>query len=695
MISVIWKELRENLKWAFPAMLVLGGAEYFGLRGDSQEQAGYYYVGANGITLCNTSFLTVTMFGCAAMGFLLGLIQIIPELKRDRWAALRHLPISRSTLFGSKVLAGLLLYVFAAGLPFLFSIWWTAAPGHFSAPFVPGMIRPGAADMSAGVIYYFAGLLLALHRGGWIGLRCLPLLAAIHVSFFALNTNLCRLAVEATAAMAMPLCIAGWGAMLDASLIGTRPRLSRWAFWLIAFYGICGLGDLTGSFLKTVQISSNSKFIEYLFSDEGVPMIVTSKSNIIVAVNGIDGTPLTGPKFQPSYVVSHRRYFNNVTSHIGSDHGRAPDERWYNYRQTNSYLWPLGIYEYPHREQWFNLVEQRKLVGYRLQTKEPIGRLGWNGFLPLDAQSASYPANVTFGYSEADFGYLWSQEKVSAVLFPKQESIELSLPASGPIYGVQSEWANIEGGGSVNVVAVALASGVAVYDQKGGLIAMLPFHQDIDHWGKVELGMNGTMDRFYLHYAPSDWIDGKTASRMPSYFEELDPKGNVLHTYTLPPLPHFNSPRPWLDYVRDGLKSPAYYFGEMVYRKAGGELGSQRLRKALQKQWTADRSRTVQIALTISIMSLLCSTAVFLWARRIDLSRSQAFAWAGFVLAFNIAGVILFRWASDWPVRVSCPHCSGFRKPEGEACPHCGGDWPSPPENGMEIFNRPTTEASL
>jgi hypothetical protein len=82
------------------------------------------------------------------VGFLLGLIQILPELKRDRWAALLHRPVSRGVILRGKVVAGLILYAVATVLPFLYFVWQAATPGHFAAPFVPGMVQPGVADTS-------------------------------------------------------------------------------------------------------------------------------------------------------------------------------------------------------------------------------------------------------------------------------------------------------------------------------------------------------------------------------------------------------------------------------------------------------------------------------------------------------------------------------------------------------------------
>ena len=73
MKAIIWKELRENFKWATLALLALTLAEFYFLAGERHNLQSF-----NGITLCSSSFLLVTAFGCSAIGALLGALQILP-----------------------------------------------------------------------------------------------------------------------------------------------------------------------------------------------------------------------------------------------------------------------------------------------------------------------------------------------------------------------------------------------------------------------------------------------------------------------------------------------------------------------------------------------------------------------------------------------------------------------------------------
>lgn len=252
MKAMLWKELRENIKWGLLAMIGLALAEIYGL-----NYFDPFNYNNRGLTLCNPTFLMATSFGCAIVGLLLGFLQILPEQRRDQWAALLHRPVSRDTIFRGKVLAGLVLYLVATVVPFLFCVWMAATPGHFVAPFVPSMILPGVADIGAGLVYYFAALLLALQRGSWFGARIFALLAAVHLSFFVTSINYFYIAMEASVLMALALFAAAWGAMRSNGSFHVRPWLGKFALLAAVFYGLCGLSDLGHMLLQAGGQQSN------------------------------------------------------------------------------------------------------------------------------------------------------------------------------------------------------------------------------------------------------------------------------------------------------------------------------------------------------------------------------------------------------------------------------------------------------
>ncbi len=687
MRMLIWKELRENFKWAILAMLVLGMAEIHSLYQTRYGYQDYYY--NDGITICKNSFLTVTTFGCAAVGFLLGLIQIIPELKRDRWAALLHRPVRRGVIFRGKVAAGILLYLIATVPPFLLAIWLVATPGNFGVPFVPKMVLPGTADICTGLVFYFAGLAVALQRGGWIGLRVIPLLAAVFTSFSVQYGGPFYLALENTVMMGLFLFATGWGAIHNQDLFRERPLLGRLAFMAVTFYGACGLGLLIQSFVKVVEPPTHSTFVQYQLTDEGFPIRLTSVDDVVVLVEGLDGNKLTGPEYKPDRVRNHLRYLNGLTQNIGDAHGWHPFIFQNSYRDSRTYLWANGPYMYPRMEQWFYLEEAKYLVGVLPNQKKAFAILDQNGFEPITAKPEGFLAQTEMGYAGQDAYCLWEPTRARFAFLPTRQITNVVLPAPGPIYGQCYAWAS-NGNSSVYATGLALPSGVAVYDEKTIFTTLLPYTRDVSRWGGVSLGMSWNKDRYYLWYSPSSWIDDKTRQTMPSYVDEVTPAGQILHSYTLPPIPDIKNPTAWHDFVWWRLQSPAFFFGTMLYKKVGAAFGSIRMHDDLSWQWSPQHARTQTRSVSASIagLSLVLAVIALFWARSVRIPWAQAWFWAVFVLAFDLSGFVTFWLLADWPRFVDCARCGKKRPIEENLCPHCGSPWPTPEATGIEILER-------
>ena len=682
MITLIWKELRENLKWAILAAFVLGVAEMHGLY--QTEWGTMEYNGPDGITLCRLPFLTVTTFGCAVVGFLLGLIQILPELKRDRWAALLHRPVSRGVIFRGKVISGLFLYALATVTPFLYAVWLVATPGHFGAPFVPEMVFPGTADICMGAVYYFAALALALVRGLNV-LRVLPLLAAVHASYFILNTVAFSDAVTAAVLMSLALFTAAWGLIYHQELLRARPWLGKVAFLAVVFYGVCGLSDLAWTFLSAVGSSGHSKQMRYEMFDDGVPLKLTYVDNIVTAVEDTQGKTVVGDRYKPDRVRTHIRYLGSFSEYIGDSHGWKWKSYPNPYRNTYTYLSAYNSYVYPRQEQWFYLTKSRNLVGYLPGPKAAFAQFGPNGFQPPGAPVENFPSEINFSTINDEILYLWSPQRIQIADLIHRTITDFPLPAPGPIYnmGVAQIYENNQ---RASIIGFAFNSGLVIYDDKQVPITTLVYHHDPDRWGQIQLGTNITKDRFYVWYQPSAWIDGRTRDTMDSYVEEVDAANNVIHTYTLPPLPHFPDPRSWHTFLGQRVQSPAFFFGGMLYAEVGAAFGSKPLRDFLNWQWGHDRRLTEEICAYVIVLSLVLAVVTLWWARYAHLSWRRAWAWAGFVFAFNLPGLITFRLAADWPRQIRCPSCTKTRPIDLDNCPHCGAAWPAPPVSGLEII---------
>src|SRR5689334_22307670 len=98
MKTLIYKELRENLKLAVPVFLLLT-VVCWSAAWDGGDNA-----------LRGEESLRIFNLGCAGFAAALGWLQIHHERPRDLWAFLVHRPITRTEIFFAKMIAGLVIY---------------------------------------------------------------------------------------------------------------------------------------------------------------------------------------------------------------------------------------------------------------------------------------------------------------------------------------------------------------------------------------------------------------------------------------------------------------------------------------------------------------------------------------------------------------------------------------------------------
>src|SRR5262245_37977743 len=135
MKALIWKELRENVKWTpLPGLVIL-----LVFLIDKPDEPIPDTTGA--LLFC----LTAVGFGAA-----LGFVQVFFEGHGDKRSILLHRPLSPSRIFLAKALAGITLYLLALGIPFACLESWLATPGSISAPFQWRTSLPWLADILSG-----------------------------------------------------------------------------------------------------------------------------------------------------------------------------------------------------------------------------------------------------------------------------------------------------------------------------------------------------------------------------------------------------------------------------------------------------------------------------------------------------------------------------------------------------------------
>ena len=162
MKAVFLKELREGAKWALAIFGVLGMLVLFEIRK------------ANPFILYQFAQEKLVFFAPLA-GLLMGIAQSFFETRPDNWAFVVHRPLSRRALFAAKCCAGLLLLYVSLALPCLLIAAWAARPGNVATPFHWSALLPMLADILNAGSFYFAGIVVTLHKARWFGSRLLPL----------------------------------------------------------------------------------------------------------------------------------------------------------------------------------------------------------------------------------------------------------------------------------------------------------------------------------------------------------------------------------------------------------------------------------------------------------------------------------------------------------------------------------------
>jgi hypothetical protein len=688
MKTMLWKEFRENFKWAVLAMLGLGMAEFYAL--NQQQFFGLYVM--DSAPLCKSSFLMITTFGCAAVGLVLGLVQLLPEQRRDQWASLIHRPVPRDTIFFGKALAGFLLYLLATVVPFLAVVWYVATPNHFPFPFTAGMVYPGVADIFAGAIYYFAALFVALRHGHWFGTRTLGFLAAVGGSFFITGYDIpFRVAIEVALLGWAMLIAASWGTMRTNGSFREQPWLARLALLAVVFYGVCAAGDITSMILNVFTRPEIYFGSEYCVDLDGRPLLKATTKSGRETFTDLQGNPVTDSRLTGSASYRNLLYFTRLSNRIGDAHGTGTDTYNFGYRSGETYLYATIERGSGTGNAWYYVPADRLFSGYNIYGRNQLGSIGQDGFVPGNQPAAPFREALETNEPYQIPNFVRFGQTAYYIDFEGHTMTSIFSEPGAEIFGLGSFNSYLDDPSIRDLAGMALLKELRVVDKTGKTVASLPYDQDVDRWGSLSTAIKPTKDRFFIKYDPSGWVESAGEEHLPSYLEEFDLQGHVLNSYTLPPVPEPFEPSSWEYYIGESLHSPVFYFGEMLYQKLGADLGSGRLAEIVHRRFDLRWNLTKETIIRVLIVSLASAVVTLFWARSAQFSSRRAWTWTAFAFATNIAGLITFRLVADWPVLVPCPSCQRKRSIHETLCPHCHAPWVVPGRDGTEIFEETPT----
>jgi hypothetical protein len=679
MKSLIWKECHENLKWATLAALVLGG-----------------FLALGRPPLMHPALLLFLSPIAAVSGAALGFLQVFFESDGDKRSLMLHRPMSRSRIFLGKAAAGVGLYLLAMGIPFVCYVAWVATPGHVAEPFRWQMALPGLADIFAGVVYYFAGMLIAQREARWYASRGLPLVTALLCSFFVWMLPEFWHAVLAIVILGAPLAVAAWGSFLTGGAFAPLPRLSKVALGVTCVTALLALGVLVKPFvwlpLSLVGLPTlRPNMTRYKLDREGRVLVVRFRQGEIESLTDLEGRepPLLKGKPLSFYALQ------DMCAPFSAD----VSPRFQSYRNPGRFF--MGCENNTSRdgERWFYVSDQGLLAGYDVRSGRVIGSCGPDGFVPDGQQPAArfegQPYQDSFMFQTKPADRLSFPGGVYLVDFGSRTVRKLYSPAEG-----ESILGAVPAAGEGRTFVMTDKSARVIH-RTGTTLFSAPFVVDPDNYAVVRVAQLQNPERWVVRYERSWFMGSELGNITPGQLVEYDPAGREVACQILPPTPMHE---PSDAQALLGLITPPAEAAVLAWatehsivsaRQNGGREVQPLLFLLVVPGQTfnplgagmAAGSGTILAYRGLILLSALaCSLVCFLRARRYSLSFAGRLVWSLCGLLFGPAGLLLMLAVQEWPARVACPGCHKPRVVTRATCEHCGSPHAAPAEDGTEIF---------
>ena len=683
MKALIQKELRENLKLAvlglgiLTLILALNAQKYStilkNLGGISESQQVYL----PWQPLVSSDILIG--FFCAIFGAVLGWFQIHNESHRDLWAFLIHRPITRTEIFLGKVIAGLMLYVLATGLPLIGFIAWALVPGHVAAPFQWAMLRPVAILVLSGILYYFAGMLTGLRQARWYASRALGLGVALFVSLMFQSEPHLWQALFFILIGGIILATAVWGGFHSHGYYRGQPAPGRLALTGALMPGWGFVLALTAILLVELLLR-NSNFnprSEYQMTKDGTIYKVTRGNGDQSDIMDLAGKPLMDSKTGRRIRTADFNRQLCIRVQINPDFSnRAPHGRWLD-RDCNRFTFWRATPD----TLWYYWGRYGRLVGYDIATRRFIGSLGPNGFAQNISGNGDRFDNDRNNYAVASRRIINTAHAVY--------ELDLEHRATKAIYSItnDSEAAtlsnitntpheSIGGIGEVSLngndwdyTIVVTRSYVRLLSPDGKAVWQFAYKSNHTDYGQITVSFLDSRNQFALWLVPSGHTQEKTGWKLPMQVTWLDREQGALRSTDLPVLSHNRR-----EFAREQkLISLSLPPALLVMLPLFDEVP-----RLEDIPWVLVR---------YSLAAALVCLPVGWWVgRRYSLTLPSRVGWAAFHLVFGIPGLLTFLSVQEWPAREACPNCKKLRVVDREKCEHCGADFAPPEKNGTEVF---------
>jgi hypothetical protein len=691
MKSLIKKELREHIKWVpLPGLVIL--LVFLIDKPDSPmpEPTDAFFFN-----------LTAVVFG-AALGFL----QIFCESQGDKRSLLMHRPLSPSRIFLAKSLAGVGLYLLALGIPFVWLETWYATPGNIETPYHWPMSLPWLADVLSGLVYYFAGMLVAQREARWFGSRVLPLAAAFFCSYLVWALPEFWQALLSIAILGSMMGLAAWGSFLTGGAYGIMPRVAKAALAMTFLAGLLIL-SMKGKQFIGEQLDPAMHYQVDLDRQGRIFLSVDKEGSGPVSITSLDG--------EDASHLKRNRFW-------GADSTFLEWPAHWGYRHNGRFYVQCRNESKPGSERWYYDHREGRLLGFDGYYHHSLGSFGPDGFTlagqPPGERFQGELRFVTNRWQYLNTEYLILPKGVYDVDFARRSIRMLFTPKPGETVVNAREWRD-DTEERKPLVIVGTDRAFHVIQEDGTPVVTMPRVFDAEKYGPIFVGRLLNPRRYFVWYHLRYWLREPEEYRSePSQLVEYDTDGHELARRTVPPFPY--PPESYAEGLF-GLVTPmtevATLVGVSRYVRAAdrsnGSIHKSSLLDYLEMtEYYIPGTSTMATALSpatqppnglisayialILLSGTVAAVGCFLLARRYAFSRARSIEWAMIGFCFGWVGMVLMVVLEEWPARIPCPRCLKLRVVTRDRCEHCGVPHAPPNTDGTEIFELPgMSEAAL
>jgi hypothetical protein len=684
MKALFWKELRENIKWVpLPGLALL---VVFLL--DKPDLPMPDVTGAFFFCLIGVAF-----------GTALGFVQVFFDGHGDKRSLLLHRPLGPSRLFLAKAGAGMSLYLIALGVPFLLLETWLATPGNMPAPYHWRTGLPWLADILSGLVYYFAGMLVAQREVRWYASRCLPLAAAFCCSYFVWIVPEFWQALGVIGIFASFVGVAAWGSFSAGGAYAPQPRLAKAALTLTFLGGLLILSVLGKQTIG--EWLDSGIYREFLIDRQGRVLNAPFQEGV-----GAVG-PWTDESGQPPPDLKGQL----VDSRASALYGAMETPLDWSYRNNGRFYIKCVNDSVPWQEVWYYDHARRRLFGYDKVFHHSLGSFGPDGFSPAGQQPGDrFRGELRYRSNRWDTRrteYLTFSDGVYAVDFARRKIRSFFAPPAGETVTF-ADWWDDELDRQRRLVGVGTEQSFYLMRGEGAPVVSVPRVYRDKPGGIVYLGLLESPERYLVWY--QSWkslLEPDELRSTPTYLLEYDTTGHELaHRKSVPPPPFVVA-----SYAEAlfGLITPmteaASLVGACKYlREEARSNGSTRKPVLLSSLETSryyipgtSRFKSTPGGLIpgyvgmILLSATACALGCLLLARRHAFSRARCAGWALCGFFFGWVGLLLMLAVQEWPARIPCPKCRKPRVATRDTCEHCGAAHAAPAPDGTEIFESAAT----